>query len=183
MTNLDSIFKSRHITLPTKVLLVKAMVFPVVMYGRESWNCEEGWVPKNWCFWTVVLEKTLESPLDWKESQPVNLKWNQPWTLMGWTDAKAETPVVWPPDVKSWLIGKDPDAGKDWRQKEKRATKDETVGWHHQFNGHELGQTPGDGEEQESMVCCSPWGLKQSDMTWWLNNNINTKKSLWNTWF
>ena len=101
MTNLDSILKSRDITLPTKVHLVKAMVFPVVMYGCESWDCEESWALKNWCFWTVVLEKTLESPLDCKEIQPVHSKGYQPWVFFGRNDAKAETPVLCPPHVKS----------------------------------------------------------------------------------
>ena len=114
MTNLDSIFKSRDITLPTKVHLVKAMVFPVVMYGCE--NCEESWAPNNWCFWTVVLEKTLESPLACKEIQLVHSEGDQPWDFFGRNDAKAETPVLWPPHGKSWLIGKDSDAGRDWGQ-------------------------------------------------------------------
>ena len=138
MTNLDSILKSRDMTLPTKVHLVKAMVFPVVMYGCESWTHKESWALKNWCFWTVVLEKTLQSPLDYKEIQPVNLKGNQSWIFIGRTDAKAETPVLWPPHVKSWLIGKDPDTGKDWGQEEKGTTEDKMVGWHHQHNGHEF---------------------------------------------
>ena len=128
MTNLDSLLKSRDITLPTKVRLVKAMVFLVVMYGCESWT-EESWVPKNWCFWTVVLEKTLESPLDFKELQPVHPKGDQSWVFIGRTDVEAETPILWPPDAKSWLIWKDIDAGKDWGQKEKRGTEDEMVGW------------------------------------------------------
>ena len=116
MSNLDSILKSRDITLPTKVRLVKAMVFPVVMYGW-MWELDykESWVPKNWCFWTVLLEKTLESPLDSKEIQPVHPKGDQSWTFIGRTDAKAEAPILWPPDAKNWLIGKDSDAGKDWR--------------------------------------------------------------------
>ena len=116
MTNLDGILKSRDITLPTKVHLVKAMVFPVVMYGCESWDFEEDWAPKNWCFWTVVLEKTLESLLDWKEIKPVNPKGNQSWILIGRTDAEAEAPIFRPPNVKNWLIWKDPDAGKYWRR-------------------------------------------------------------------
>ena len=132
MTNLDSIFKSRAIILPTKVHLVKAVVFPVVMYGCESWTGhKESWGPKNWCFWTVVLEKTLESPLVCREIKPVNPKGNQSWILMGRTDAEDETPILWLPDGKNWLTGKDPDAGKDWRQEEKGMTEDEMVGWHH----------------------------------------------------
>ena len=138
MTNLGSILKSRDITLPTKVRLVKAMVFPVVRYGCESWDYKESWALKNLCFWTVVLEKTLENPLDCKEIQPVHPKRNQSWIFIGRTDAEAETPILWPPDAKSWLIGKDPDAGKDWRQEEKGMTEDEMFGWHHQLNGHEF---------------------------------------------
>ena len=135
MTNPDSILKSRDITLPTKAHLVKAMVFPVVMYGCESWT-EESWVPKNWCFWTVVLEKTLQSPLDCKEIQPVHPKGNQSWVFTGKTDVEAETPILWPPHVKSWLTGKDPDAGRDWGQEEKGTTEDEMAGWHHGLSGH-----------------------------------------------
>ena len=136
MTNLDSMLKSRDITLPTKVHLVKAMVSPVVMYGCESWTIKS-WAPKNWCFWTVVLEKTLESPLDCKEIQTVHHKGSQSWMFIGRrTDVETETLILWPPYVKSWLIWKDPDAGKDWRQ-EKGTTEDEMVGWHHQLNGHE----------------------------------------------
>ena len=116
MTTLDTILKCRDITLPTKVRLVKAMVFPVVMYGCESWAIKKSWAMKNWCFWTVELEKILESPLDCKEIQPVNPKGNQSWIFIGRTDAEAEAPILWPPDAKRWLIGKDPDAGKDWRQ-------------------------------------------------------------------
>ena len=132
MTNLDSILKSRDIILPTKVRLVKAMVFPVVAYGCESWTInKEIWAWKNWCFWTVGLEKTLESTLDSKETQPVHPKGNQSWIFIGRTDAEAETPIFWPPAEKNWLIGKDPDVGKDWRREEKETTEDEMVGWHH----------------------------------------------------
>ena len=138
MSNLDSILKSRDINLSTKICLVKAMVFPVVMYGCESWTIKKAWVPKNWCFWTVVLEKTLESPLDCKEIQPVHPKGGQSWVFIGRTDVEAEAPILWPPDAKSWLIWKDPDAGKDWRQEEKGMTEDEMVGWHHWLNGHEF---------------------------------------------
>ena len=136
ITNLDSILKSRDITLPTKVHLVKAMVFPVVMYGWEL-DYKESWALKNWCFWTMVLERTLESPLDCKETQLVHSKGNQSWIFLGRTDAEAETPILWPPDSKNWLIWKDPDAGKDWRW-EKGTTEDEMVGRHHQLNGHEF---------------------------------------------
>ena len=103
-------------------------------------DCEESWVPKNWCFWTVVLEKTLESPLDCKEIQPVHPKGDQSWLFIGRTDAEAETPIFWPPDAKSWVILKDPDAGRDWGQEEKGTTEDEMFGWHHQLNGHEFGK-------------------------------------------
>ena len=137
MTNLDSILKSRDITLPTKVCLVKAMVFPVVMYGCGSWTNKESWAPKSWCFWTVVLENTLENLLNSKEIQPAHPKGNQSWIFIGRTDAEAETPILWPPDVKS-LIWKDPSAGKDWRWEEKGTAEDEMVGWHHQLNGHEF---------------------------------------------
>ena len=137
LTNLDSILKSRDITLPRKVCLVKAMVFPVVMYGCELHH-KEGWAPKNWCFWTVELEKTLEGPLDCKETQPVHPKGDQSWIFIGRTDVEAETLVLWPPDTKSWLIWKDPNAGKDWRREEKGTTEDKMVGWHHWLNGHEF---------------------------------------------
>ena len=116
MTNLDSILKSRDMTLPTKVHLVKTMVFPVVMYGCQELNHKESWVPKNWCFWTVVLEKTLENPLDCKETQPAHPKGDQSWVFTGRTDVEAETPILWPPHANSWLTGEDPNAGKDWGQ-------------------------------------------------------------------
>ena len=119
--------------------------------------------------WTVVLEKTPESPLDSKEIKPVNLKGNQPWILFGRTDAEGEPPVFWWSDGNSWLIGKVPDTGKDWGQKEKRVSEDEMAGWHHWCNGHELGQILGDGEGQRGLVCCSPWGRKELDMSGWLN--------------
>ena len=138
MTNIDSVLKRRDITLPTKVCLVKAVVFPGVIYGCEL-NYKESWAPKNWCFWTVMLEKTLDSPLDSKEIQPVHPKGDQSWVLIWRTDVEAEPPILWPPDVKSWLIWKDPDAGKDWSQEEKVMTEDETVGWHHRLNGHGFG--------------------------------------------
>ena len=135
---------------------------------------KEGSVPKNWCFQIVVLEKTLESPLDSKEIKPVSSKGNQPWMFIGRTDA--EVPILWPPAAKSQHVGKDPAAGKDWRQKEKREAEDEMVGGHHWLNGHEFEQTLGDCEGQGSLVCCSPWGVKESDTTERLNNN----KTEWN---
>ena len=134
MINLDSILKSRDFTLPTKVCLVKAMVFLLVMWELDH---KENWAPKKWCFWTAVLEKTLESPLGCK-IKPVNRKGNQPWIFIGRTDAEDKAPILGPPNVKNWLIGKDSDAGKDWRQEEKGTTEDEMVGWHHQLDGHEF---------------------------------------------
>ena len=122
----------------------------------------EGWVPKNWCFWTVVLEKTLESPLDCKEIQPVHPKGNQSWIFFRRTDAEAEAPILWPPDAKNWLIGKDPDAGKDWRQEEKGMTEHEMVGWHHWLDGHEFEQTLVYSEGRGSLACCSPWGRRHN---------------------
>jgi len=137
MTNLDNILKSRDITLSTK---------PSQGYGFSSghvwmWELDykDSWALKNWYFWTVVLEETLESPLDCKEIQPVHPKGNQSWVFIGRTDAEAETPILWPPDVKRWLIGKDPDAGRDWGQEEKGTTEDEMAGWHHRLDGHEFG--------------------------------------------
>ena len=119
---------------------------------------KESWAPKNWCFWTVVLEKTLESPLFCKEIKPVHPKGNQSWIFNGRTDAEAETPILWPPDSKNWFIGKDPDGGKDWRREEKEMTEVKMFGWHHWLDGHEFEQAPGVGEGQRSLACCSPWG-------------------------
>ena len=126
---------------------------------------KEGWMLKNWCFWTVILEKTLESPLDSKEIKPVNPKGNQPWIFIGRTDAETEAPILWPPDEKNQFIGKDFDAGKNWGREEKVGTEDEMVGWHHWLNGQECEQTLGVGDGQGSLVCCSPWGHKESGMT------------------
>ena len=145
------------------VCLVKAMVFPVVMYGCESWTIKEAEYQR--CFWMVVVEKTLENPLACKDIKPVDHKGNQSWMFFGRTDVEAETPVLWPPDVKSWLIWKDPDAGKDWRQEEKGMRENEMVGWHHRLNGHESEQTPGAGDGQGSLVCYSPWSRKELDTT------------------
>ena len=130
---------------------------------------KESWVLKNWCFWTMVLEKTLESPLDCEEIQPVHPKGNQSLIFIGRTNAEAETPILWPPDTNNWLTGKDPDAGKDWGQEEKGMKDDEMVGWHHWFAGHEFEQTLGVGDGQGSLACCSLWGHKESDTTEQLN--------------
>ena len=130
---------------------------------------EESWVLKNGCFWTVVLEKTLESPLDCKEIQPVHPKGDQSWVFIGRTDAEADTPILWPPHAKSWLVGKDSDAGRDWGQEEKEMTEDEMARWHHWFDGHEFEWTPGVGDGQGGLACCDSCGHKESDTTEWLN--------------
>ena len=132
-------------------------------------DCEESWAPKNWRFWTVVLEKTLESPLDCKEIQPVHSKGDQSWVFIGRTNAEAETPVLWPPDVKSWLTGKDPDARRGWGQEEKGTIEDEMAGGHHRLDAHEFGWTPGVGDGQGGLAFCSSWGHKESDTTERLN--------------
>ena len=134
-------------------------------------NHKEDWASKNWCFWTVVLEKTLESPLDYKEIKLVNPKRNQSWIFIKRTDAEAEASILWSPDAKSWVTGKDPDAGKDWRQEGKGMTEDEMVEWHHRLNGHVFEQALGVGDGQGGLACCIPWGCKESDATEWLNNN------------
>ena len=141
-------------------------------YGFSSshvwmWELDykESWAPKNWCFWTVVLEKTLESPLDYKEIQPVHPKGDQSWEYIGRTDVEAETLILWPPDMKNWLIRIDLDAGKNWRQEEKGTTEDEIVGWHHWLSGHEFEQAPGVGDGQGGLACCCPWGHKESSPT------------------
>ena len=164
MTNLDSIFKSRDITLPTKVHLVKAMVFRVVMYGCESWTVKKA---ERWSIdvFELLLEKPLESLLDCKEIQPVHSEGDQPCDFFRRNDAKAETPVLWPPHVKSWLIGKDSDAGRDWGQEEKGTTEDEMAGWHHWLDGPESEWTPGVGYGQGGLACCGSWGHKESDTT------------------
>ena len=144
-------------------------------------DCEERWALKNWCFWTVVLEKTLESPLDCKEVQSVHPKGDQSWIFIGRTDIEAETPILWPSDAKNWLIGKDPDAGKDWKQEEKGKTEDEMVGWHHWLDGRELEQALSIGDGQGSLVCCSPWGFRvghnwATELNW--AKNIKTRAIL-----
>ena len=135
-------------------------------------DCEEGWALKNGCFWTVVLEKTLESPLDCNEVQTVHPKVNQSWIFIRRTDAEAETPTLWPADVKNWLLGKDPDAGKDWRQEEKGMTEDEMAEWHHRLNGHEFEWTLGVGDGQGSLACCSSWGCKELETYWVTELNV-----------
>ena len=132
-------------------------------------DCEEGWAPKNWCFWTVVLKKALESPLDCKEIQPVHSEGDEPWDFFGRNDAKAEAPVLWPPDAKSWLIGKDSDAGRDWGQEEKGMTQDEMAGWHHGLDGRESEWTLRDGDGQGGLARCDSWGRKELDTTERLN--------------
>ena len=156
----------RNITLPTEVLYSQSYGFSNSQVRMWEFNHKKGWGPKNWCFRTVALEKTWESLGDsLKEIKPVNPKGNQPWIFIGRTDAETKAPILWPPDAKSWLIWKDPDAGKDWGQEEKGAIEDEMVGWHHWLNGHEFEQTLGDSEGQGSLACCSPGGCKESDMT------------------
>ena len=164
MTNLDSILKSRD-----KGLSSQGYGFSSGHVWMWELDCEESWAPKNWCFWTVVLEKSLESPLVCKEIQPVHPKGDQSWVFIGRTDAKAETPILWPPDAKSWLIGKDSDAGKDWGQEEKGTTEDKMAGWHHQLDGHEFEWTLGVGDGQGELACCDSWGRKESDTTEQLN--------------
>ena len=132
-------------------------------------DCEESWARKNWCFWTVVLEKTPESPLDCKEIQPVHSKGDQSWVFFGRNDAMAETPVLWPPHAKSWLIGKDSDAGRDWGQEEEGTMEDKMAGWHHQLDGRGFGWTLGVGDEQGGLACCNSWGRKELDTTERLN--------------
>ena len=164
MTNLFSILKSRDITLPTKVSLVKVMVFPVVMYECESWTIKKAEHQRIdafeiWCW------RRLENPLDSKEIKPVNPKGNQPWIFIGSTDAEAKAPILWPPDLRSWLTGKDPDAGKDWGQKEKGTAEDEMIGWDHQLKGHEFEQAPADREGKGRLACYCPRGCRESGTT------------------
>ena len=144
----------------------------IEMNPPQVYPCSPSWTllpPQNWCFWTVVLEETLESPLDCKEIQPVHSKGDQPWVFFGRNDAYAETPVLWPPHVKSWLIGKGSDAGRDWGQEEEGTTEDEMVGWNHRLDGHEFEWTLGDGDGQRDLVYGDSWGCKELDMTERLN--------------
>ena len=169
MTNLDSILRSRDIYFFNKGLSSQGYGFSSSHVWMWELDCEEGWAPKNWCFWNVVLEKTLQSSLDCKKIQPVHPKGDQSWVFLGRTDAEAETPILWPPHVKSWLIGKDPDAGRDWGQEEKGMTENEMAGWHHGLDGCESGWTPGDGDGQGGLACCDSWGRKELDTTERLN--------------
>ena len=169
MTNLDSIFKSRDIPLPTKVHLVKATVYPVVMYGCESWTVKKAECQRIDAFQLWCWRRVLRVPWTARRSNQSILKEISPGCSFGRNDAKAESPVLLPPDAKSWLISKDPDAGKDWGQEEKGMTKDEMVECHHQLNGYEFGWTPGIGDGQGGLACGSSWGCKESDTTERLN--------------
>ena len=163
MTNRDSILKSRDIV--NKGPSSQGYGFSSGHVWMWELDCEESWVSKNWCFGTVVLEKTLESPLNCKGIQPVHPKGDQSWVSNGRTDVEAETPIFWPSDAKSWLIWKDPDAGRDWGQEEKGTTEDEMAGWHHRLDRHEFGWTPGVGNGQGRPACCSSWDRKELDTT------------------
>ena len=168
--------KQRHY-FAEKIHLVKAIVFPVVMYGCESWTIKKGECRRIDAF-ELWYWRLLKVPLD-NKIKPVNPKGNQSWIFIGRTDAEA--PTLWPSDVKNWLIGKDPDSGKDWRQKEKRTTEDKMDGWHHWLDGHEFEQAVGVGDGQGGLVCCSPWDCKESDMTEWLNGtDQSSSEPLWN---
>ena len=180
MTNLDSILKSRHY-FGNKGPSNQGYGFSNGHVWMWELDCEESWVLKNWCFWTVVLEKTLESPLGCKKIQPVHPKEDQSWVFIGRTDVEAETPILWPPDAKSWLTWKDPDTGKDWRREEKGTTENEMVGWHHQLNGHGFECTLGVGDGQGGLVCWGAWGRKESDMTERLSW-IELNTCFWTSW-
>ena len=169
VTNLHSTFKSRDITLPTTVCIVKAMVFPVVMYGFESWIIKKAEHQRIGAFKLWFWRRRLRVTWTARRSNQFNLKGNQPWIFIGRTGAEVEVPVLWPFDMKSQLFGEDPDAGKDWRQEEKRMTEDEMVEWHHQLDGHEFEQALGVGDEQGSLASCSPWSHKELNTTERLN--------------
>ena len=168
MTNLDSILKSRDITSPTKVYLVKAMVFPIVMFGCESWTIKKAECWKIDAFELWSWRQLLRVPWTVRRSNQSILK-EKFCIFIGRTDTEAETPILWPTDRKNWLIGKDPDAGKDWRREEKGITEDEMAGWHHWLDGHEFEQAPGVGDGQGGLMCRSPWGRKELNTTQWLN--------------
>ena len=184
MTNLDSILKSRH-CFANKSPSSQSYGFSSSHVCMWELDYKESWVPKNSAlyFWTVVLEKTLESPLDCKEIQQVYPRGNQSWIFIGRTDTEAETSILWPPDVKKWLIWKDPDAGKDWRRLgEKGTTGDEMAGWHHRLDGREFEWTPGVGDGQGGLVCRSPWSFKELDTPEWLNWVMETTQMPINVW-
>ena len=176
--------KIQHIIIKFPKIKDKTFFFNLPNSSGHVWvwelDCEESWVLKNWFFWTVALEKTLQSPLDCKEIQPVYPKGDQSWVFIGRTDAEAETPILWPPHAKSWLIGKDSDAGRDWGQEEKGMTEDEMAGWHHWLDGHKSGWTLGVGDGQGGLACCNLWDHKESDTTEWLNwkkkDTLNTEE-------
>ena len=173
MTNLDSILKTRDITFVNKGSSSQGYGFSSSHVWMWELDYKENWTPKNWCFWTVVLGKTLESSLDCKEIKPVHPKGTQSWILIGSSDAEAETPILWPPHEKSWLIGKDSDAGRDWGQEEKGMTEDEMAGWHHWLDGCESEWTPGVGDGHGGLARCDSWGHKELDTTEWL---------IWSDW-
>ena len=176
MSNLENTLESRDITWPKKLHIVKDMVFPIVMYGCEHWTIKLTIKSKNWCFWTVILQKTLENLLDCKEIKAISPNGNQSWIFIGGTDSEAEAPVLWPPDAKSQLTVKDLVIQKDRRQEEKGATEDQMVWWPHWPNGHEFEEALGDDEGQGSLECCSPWGFKESDTAEPVNNNKLVQK-------
>ena len=161
--------KMQRYYLANKVRSRQSYVFSSSHVWMWELDCKESWVLKNWCFWAMVLEKTLESLFDCKKIQPVHPKGNQCWIFIGRPEAEAETPILWPPNVKNWLIGKDPVAGKDWTQEEKKITEDEVVGWHHRLNGHEFEQTSEVGDGQGRLTCCNPCDCKELDTTEQLN--------------
>ena len=177
MTNLDSVLKSRDITLPTMVRTVKALVFPIVMLWMWELNNKKGWALKNLCLWTVVLEKTYERLLNTKVIKPVNPKGNWPWIFIGRTDAEAEVPLLWPPNVKSWLTEKDPNAGNNWRQEEKGTTEDEMVGWHHWLDGHEFWANSKGWWRTGKPVVLPSMRSQRVNVTEWLNNNYVPTKN------
>ena len=160
MTNLNSILKKWHYFID-KSPSSQSCGFSSSHVWMWELDHKESWAPKNWWFWIVMLEKTVESVLDCKEIQLVHPKGNQSWIFIGRTDVKAENPILWPPDAKNWLVGKDLDAGKDWRQEEKGMTEDDMVGWHHRLNGREFEQASGVGDGQRSLACCRSWGHKE----------------------
>ena len=175
MTNLDSIFKSRDISLPTKVHLVKAMVFPVVMYGCESWTVKKA---KHWridAFELWCWRRLLRVPWTARRSNQSILKEISPCVFIGRTDAKAKTPILWPPHAKSWLIGEDFDSWRDWGQEEEETTEGEMAGWHHRLDGREFEWTLGVDDGEEGLACCNSWGCKESDTTERLNWTVNSR--------